>query len=133
MQFTVPAEVQQFVRNYIKTLDQLEVLLLLSALPQREWTANAVYRVVLSTPELVQQRLDAFVQSGLFTRIDADPPLYRYGPQSDELAQQVSALAAAFQLGRHKIVELIYPPSSSRDSAKDFSDAFRFKPGKKEN
>jgi hypothetical protein len=126
MQFSIPSDVQQFVRNYITSLDQLEILLLVSALPGRDWTAQAVYRVVLSTPESVQTRLEGFVKSGLLTRSDAEPPAYRYAPGSDTIARQVSELAAAFQLGRHRIVELIYPPRG-RDPVQDFSDAFKLK------
>src|ERR1041384_7529453 len=93
----IPIEVQQFVRTHIQSLDQLEVLLLVSALPDREWTTDAVYRVVLSTPALVEERLEGFVKTGLLTR-SGTPSSYRYAPATDEMAKQVSALGAAYTL-----------------------------------
>jgi hypothetical protein len=42
MEAGIPVEVRQFVEKYIRSLDQLEVLLLVSALPDREWTVDDV-------------------------------------------------------------------------------------------
>jgi hypothetical protein len=120
----VPIEVRQFLAKHIKSLEQLEVLLLVSALPDREWSADAVYKVVLSNPAIVATRLDDFVKAGIFTR-SGDPPLYRYAPSSQELQDQIAALSAAYKIVRHKIVELIYRTPS--DSMQAFSDAFKFK------
>lgn len=124
MNQVIPAEVQQFVTDHIRSLDELEVLLLVSALPDREWSVNAVYGVVLSNPSLVARRLEGFVRAGFLTR-QGNPPLYRSAPQSEAVAAQISGLAAAYQLSRHKVAELIY--SRPEDPLVDFSKAFQFK------
>jgi hypothetical protein len=123
MDSILPTEVVEFVSAYIRSLDQLEVLLLLSALPDREWSVSAIDSVVRSNPEVVAQWLEGFVQSGIVSRSE-DPPVYRYQPSNVEIAKAVAALGACYKMGRHRIVDLIYRPQSP---LKDLSDAFRFR------
>lgn len=123
----IPSEVENFIALHIKSLDQLEVLLLLAALPDREWSVDAVYQVVKSSRQAVSQRLDEFVTKGLIARGEA-PDTYRYCPQTDETANAISQLGAVYKTSRHKILELIY--SSKNDAVKGFSEAFRFRKSK---
>ncbi len=108
--------------RYITSLDQLEVLLLVCSLPDREWAAEAVYQVVLSNPAVVAERLEGLVRAGLLSS-SGSPPRYRYGPANDELARQVAALGAVYKTARHRVVEWIYRPP---DPLKPFADAFKF-------
>jgi DNA-binding HxlR family transcriptional regulator len=126
MEAGISEEVRQFVAKYIRTLDQLEVLLLVSALPDREWSATEVYNVVMSSPAVVTDRLESLVHSGMLSRTQ-QPPVYRYQPKDKEMAQAISAVAAAYKLSRHRIVELIYSLPRSEDPMTNFSDAFKFK------
>ncbi len=126
MEGSIPEEVCQFVGKYIRTLDQLEVLLLVSALPDREWSVNEVYQIVLSSPAVVTERLESLVNAGMLSRAK-EPPVYRYQPKNEELARAVPALGAAYKSSRHRIVELIYAPSRPDDPLTSFSEAFRFK------
>lgn len=120
----VPSEVEQFLAKHITSLDQLEVLLLVSALPDRAWSASAVYQVIMSTHALVCQRLDELVARG-FLACSGEPPLYRYAPQSDELARQVAAVAGFYKMSRHRVVQLIY--SAKSRPIDEFSKAFKFR------
>ena len=124
MAYEVPIEVQRFVARYIRSFDQLEVLLVVSAAPEREWSTQAVYQIVLSNQTLVAKRLDEFVEAGLLTCY-GEPPLYRFAPVNEELKSGVVTLDAAYKMSRHKIVELIY--SQPTDPMKAFSDAFKLK------
>ncbi len=126
MEVGIPEEVRQFVGKYIRTLDQLEVLLLVSALPDREWSVNDVYQVILSNTAAVTDRLESLFNAGMLSR-SKEPPVYRYQPKNEEMAHAISALGAAYKLSRHRIVELIYAPSRADDPLTSFSDAFRFK------
>ena len=126
MESTIPAEVREFVEKHIRSLDQLEVLLLVSARPDREWSVDDVYNVVRSSPTVVSERLESLVNMRILSRA-GQPPLFRYQPQTEELSRAISALGATYKLSRHRIVELIYAPSRSDDPLKGFSDAFRFK------
>jgi hypothetical protein len=126
MESGIPTEVRQFVAKYVRSLDQLEVLLLISALPDREWSVDEVYSVVRSNPSVVAERLEHFVHAGFLTRSGTQPPMYRFAPRSNELAAAVLAVSAAYKMSRHKIVEMIYSPEAE-DPLLGFSEAFRFK------
>jgi hypothetical protein len=126
MEAGIPVEVRQFVEKYIRSLDQLEVLLLVSALPDREWTVDDVYNVVRSSPTVVAERLEFFANAGMLVR-SGTPPVYRYQPRTEQLGHAISSISAAYKLSRHRIVELIYAPSRTDDSLTSFTDAFRFK------
>ena len=65
MEARIPEEVRRFIATHITSLEQLEVLLLVNALPDREWSADAVYQVVKTNPALVAQRLEEFSQGGI--------------------------------------------------------------------
>jgi hypothetical protein len=119
----IPVEVRRFVGKHIGSLEQLEVLLLVSALPDRDWTVDAVFQVVQTNRPLVQQRLDEFVRENLMV-VNPDGT-YRYAPKSDAMARDIAATATFYKLSRHKIVEMIYSPKT--DDIRAFSDAFRFK------
>ena len=126
MEAGIPEEVRQFVGKYILSLDQLEVLLLVSALPDREWSVKDVDNVVRSSPAVVAERLDSLAAAGILRRA-GDPPVYQYKPRTEELSRAVAALSATYKSSRHRIVELIYAPSRSDDTLKEFTEAFRFK------
>lgn len=124
-QADIPLEVRRFISKHIRSLEQLEVLLLVGALPDRDWTVDSVFQVVQTNRPLVQQRLDEFVREGLM--VQQPDGTFRYAPRSEALAQDVAAVAAFYKLSRHKIVQMIY--SSPSDDIRQFSDAFRFKKG----
>lgn len=121
----IPQEVRRFVAKHIRSLEQLEVLLLVSALPDRDWTVDSVFQIVQTNRPLVQQRLDDFVRDGLMVRRPDDS--YRYAPKSESLAHDIVAVGNFYKLSRHKIIEMIYAPPA--DDIRKFSDAFRFKKG----
>ena len=121
----IPVEVERFLVKYITSLEQLEVLLLVSALPDREWSPDDVYRVVMTTPPLVSQRLEEFVQAGFLTRRSVESALYRYAPRTEALAHELANVGAFYKVSRHKVVEFIY--SNKRGPLTEFSEAFRLK------
>ena len=124
METDISSEVIQFVAQFIRSLDQLETLLLVSALPDREWSVAAVDSVIRSNPESVSLWLEGFVQSGILSR-SRETGLFRYQPSTAELARAVAALGATYKMSRHKIVELIYAGQPS--AIKSFAEAFRFR------
>jgi hypothetical protein len=125
MASVIPVEVQRFLWTHIRSLDQLEVLLLVCSSPDQEWSGEAVYEVVRSNLAVVTDRLESFCRAGVLAR-SGEPPRYRYAPQTEELRRQIAALDAAYKLGRHRIVELIY--TRPTDPLLEFSDAFKLKP-----
>lgn len=119
----IPQDVKRFIAAEIKSLEQLEVLLLISALPDRDWTVDGVFQVVQTNRDVVRQRLDEFVARQLVVR-NPDGS-YRYAPRDEAAAQQVATLSQLYKLRRHNLIELIYAPRA--DELHHFSNAFRFK------
>ena len=126
MEEGIPEEVRQFIEKHIRSLDQLEVLLLVSALPGSEWSVDAVYNVVRTSPAVVAERLEFFTSAGMLKR-SGEPPVYQYQPRTEQMGKAISLIGAAYKLSRHRIVELIYAPSRADDPLTSFTDAFRFK------
>lgn len=119
---TLPTSVQQFLAKYIRSLEQLEVLLLLRNSPDRSWTSAEVYEVVRSSRSSIEERLESFVQLGFLAKEDGPPATFRYGPTGD-LGAAIDETAAAYQKWRVRVIEVIFTPAV--DPAQRFADAFK--------
>ncbi len=124
MDCDVPGTVLRFISNHIRSLDQLEVLLLVNSLPDREWSVVAIDAIIRSNPEMVSRWLEGFVRLGVLSK-SAQTGLYRYQPSNHQQGQIVADLAAIYKTSRHRVIELIYsgPPSAIRS----FAEAFKFR------
>jgi hypothetical protein len=120
----LPAPVGAFLREFIFSVEQLEILLLVSGAPQTAWTPSAVYDIILSTPASVAQRLEFYAGRGFLTR-DVDPIRYYWAPTTPGHREIVSQLAHLYRTRPVLIIEAIF----SRDrAAHSFADAFKLKP-----
>lgn len=119
---TLPTSVQQFLSKYIRSLEQLEVLLLLRNSANRSWTSAEVYEVVRSSRASVEERLESFVQLGFLAKEDGAPPTFRYAPK-ENLGAAVDETAGAYQKWRVRVIEAIFTPAV--DPAQRFADAFK--------
>jgi hypothetical protein len=107
-------------------MEQLEVLLLLSSQPEKEWTAEAVFSEIQSSPASVAQRLQEFCDKGFL--IQPSPNFFRYSPKTVALFNTVRTLAAAYKEKRVKVIELIY--RKPVDDVQSFADAFKIRKDK---
>src|SRR5688572_21683426 len=119
---TLPTSVQHFLSKYIRSLEQLEVLLLLRNSANRSWTSAEVYEVVRSSRPSVEERLESFAQLGFLARENGPPFTFRYAP-TDSLAAAVDETAGAYQKWRVRVIETIFTPVV--DPAQHFADAFK--------
>jgi hypothetical protein len=119
---TLPTSVQQFLSKYIRSLEQLEVLLLLRNSAGRSWTSADVYEVVRSSRSSVEERLENFVQLGFLVKEDCSPATFRYAP-TENLGAAVDETAGAYQMWRLRVIEAIFTPTA--DPAQRFADAFK--------
>lgn len=119
---TLPTSVQQFLSKYIRSLEQLEVLLLLRNSPNRSWTSAEVYEVVRSSRSSIEERLESLAQLGFFAKEDGPLARFRYGPAGD-LGAAIDETAAAYQKWRVRVIEVIFTPAV--DPAQRFADAFK--------
>jgi hypothetical protein len=115
----ITARARALILRDIHSVEQLEVLLLLRAAPDKVWTAKDVARAVVSTPETAEIRLRDLEQRRLIERRGEG---WVYAPTRD-VADAVGDLAHAYATHRFTVVELIF--SKPSDAVLGFSDAFR--------
>ena len=66
----LPQDVNQFLEEYIDSVEQLEALILLSEEPGRTWTATEVSQRLRTSRGSVVIRLAALVETGLLQQTD---------------------------------------------------------------
>jgi hypothetical protein len=121
----LPEDVQRFLRVQIRSIEQLEILLLLSAEPDRTWTAAEVYKVVLSNQKSVEEELDRLAQQGLLRRNDRGEVTFEFSPSSEGWKVLITEIGRLYKERRVKVVEAIYAaPVSEID---EFAKAFRIR------
>jgi hypothetical protein len=134
-----PQHVQAFVYNYIDSVVQLEMLLLLYAGQDRSWTSAESARELRVDPAWVEDQFSQLCSRGLLTCEPGSPPSYRYRPTTPELNAAVGDLAKAYADRRVTVISLIYSKPAEKpveptkptttDPLKSFSEAFRLRKG----
>lgn len=119
------ARVAEFIRTYIESLEELEILLLLHKSPHLDWTVDSVYATIRSNPESIRERLKGLVAKGLIEIIRGDPEHFIYRVIDQNLDGTLQSLALAYKERRVTVVELIFakPPSPIQG----FANAFRIR------
>jgi hypothetical protein len=121
----LPSPVKQLLARYIRSVEQLEVLLLVASQPSRTWTASDVYEVIRSSKASIADRLQAFTKEGFLVEEQASSPGYRYTPKSEELRRGVEETARVYQTHRIRVIEAIFAPVV--DPVQSFADAFKLR------
>lgn len=120
--------VTNFLIDYIDSVLELELLLLLRAHAAQSWTAAALAHELKIDPVFAAAQLEKFHQRKLLERTDQPDAAYRYAPASPELDAAVAAVAAAYASHRVSIIALIFSKPTS--NLKSFADAFRIRKDK---
>lgn len=110
------------MREHIRSVWALELLLLLKRDPERCWPAAELVRELRASPGLVNDNLQRFERSGLIVRDDADA--HRYAPAAAVISSLCDRLATAYKERPVAIINLIAAP---RDPIQSLADAFRFR------
>jgi hypothetical protein len=118
------ADLERFIRQGIHSIEQLEVLLLLSAQPERWWNETEVFKVIRSSLPSVSDRLAELSVSGLLERRDDQTLTYRYAPKTLPHARLIEELAEAYRSHRVAVIDAIYRPQTP---ASELAQAFRIK------
>jgi hypothetical protein len=118
----VPAPVRRFIASHIVSVAQLEVLLLLRAAADKEWTADEVARALVTQGDAAAGWLENLVDRGLARN---DRGRYRYSPSSPEVDRTIDALAESYANYRVAVISLIFARPSERITS--FADAFRIR------
>jgi hypothetical protein len=118
----IPAAVQQFVADHIRSIAQLELLLLMHRERQRSWTIADAAKELYTAVSMTEPMLESLRAIGL---VSLQGDQYQYAPKSKSLDQTVDDLAQLYQQRRVTIVNLIY--SAPVQKLQDFADAFRIR------
>lgn len=125
MEGPIPESVARLIAVHIRSLEQLEILLLLAGQPEHRWSVDTVYSVIRSSRLSVAERLEELRLQGLLVFADGDKREFCFHPQAQEVSSAVKLLAQFYKERRVKIVEMIY--SLPAEPLKGFADAFKFK------
>jgi hypothetical protein len=118
----VPAPVRRFIASHIVSVAQLEVLLLLRAAADKEWTATEVARALVTQPEAAAGWLADLAERELATESGGR---YRYAPPGADVERTVDALAESYAKYRVAVIGLIFGRPSERVTR--LADAFRIR------
>jgi hypothetical protein len=118
----VPGPVRRFIASHIVSVAQLEVLLLLRAAADKQWTAAEVARALVTQPEAAAGWLDDLTERGLASE---SAGRYRYVPADAQVDRTVDALAESYAKYRVAVIGLIFARPSDRLT--EFADAFRIR------
>jgi predicted ArsR family transcriptional regulator len=119
--------VKDLVRRYIRSVYELEALLMVSARPEREWRAAELSQALYIAPAAAREQLARLQAYGLLRQVEGPDtePAYRYDPDDPKLVATVAELAVEYAQRRVRVIELIY--SRPSDSVRSFAHAFKFK------
>ena len=122
----LPEDVRRFVDEYVESLDQLEILRVLSEDPGREWSAAEVATEIHAEPSAVAASLAALGGRGLLTLsargVDS---VARHGARTPELEDRVSRVLNFYLERPVTMIKYVYARANERLRA--FSDAFRLR------
>jgi hypothetical protein len=107
---------------HIDSIEKLEVLLLLRARAEREWTASEVALELRITEMSAAARLEDLTASGMLMGDAGRPEKYRYSPIRSEDVRAVSELATAYAERRVSVITFIFTKPQAR--VQGFADAF---------
>jgi hypothetical protein len=110
------------VRQHIRSVWSLELLLLLRSRPSETWRPEALVRELRASSPLVAGCLAELQGSGLAA---TDGGGWRFAPASPELERFCDQLAEAYQTRPVALIHMIAAPSQVQNLA----NAFRFKGG----
>jgi hypothetical protein len=119
----IPAELRQFIAEHVHSVEQLEILILLSENATKAWSVSEVFRQIQSSEKSVLHCLEEFRRAGLANLNAAG--LYSFVLREGSLARIVPALAQAYRERRVSIIECIY--KKPHDPIQNFADAFRLR------
>lgn len=118
----LPADVEQFIADYIRTVEHLEVVLAVASAPQGVASASDVFAKVRSSEASVRERLEELAAEGLLSR---EGEGFRWTPKDPTLNNTVAELARAYKERSIRVIQAIY--SDRRRAMRELSDAFRFR------
>src|SRR5687767_13068144 len=122
----IPEPVQALLRERIRSIEDLEALLLLHADPTRSWTEQEIVTTLRINPQLASAALSGLLSNDLIHK-GPDGRL-RFGKNPSEALPVVDQLARVYQDLRIEVLVFISQSAISRvrkDALRTFAGAFQ--------
>jgi|SRR5687768_1065473 len=116
------ADVEQFIAEYIRTIEHLEVVLAVASAPQGHASVSEVFSKVRSSEASVRERLDELADEAVLTR---EGDRYRVSSKNPALSNTITDLGRAYKERSIRVIQTIY--SDRRRAMRELSDAFRIR------
>jgi hypothetical protein len=120
----LPGDVHQFLSEYIQSISQLELLLLLRGNAEKRWTVEDAAKELYTPVSMTLPMLESLRAIGLLSSGDSGA-WYQYAPKSEDLQKLVENLAQLYIERRVTIINTIY--SGPLQKLQNFADAFRLR------
>lgn len=114
--------VRQLVDGGVRTLEQMEILMVLAQDPDKAWSHDALRRHAILSTQRGQELVDALERRGLVIRVGEESQL-RIGPSADLAA--LRALRASYERDRTNVINAFF--ASNLASLRSFADAFKLR------
>jgi hypothetical protein len=122
----LPVDIVQFARSYIRTIEELETLIMCVDHRDRWWDATSLAGRIRISESRASRALDHLARTNLLDIRITDAIRYRFHPGTEDLETRAAAFASAYHRNRVDVVKLI-ARAGVADSVRDFADAFRIK------
>lgn len=116
----LPVRVRALIRDHIRSVGELELLLTLHSEPERLWSVDELCERLECPPSWAQLHLDV-MRDGGFVAPDGDG--WRYAPADARRREAVDALDEAYRLHTREVLRFVF--TRAGDDLRAFSDAFR--------
>ena len=122
---SVSDEVKRFITDQIRSVAQLEILLLVRSRAPTEISPDEAARELAIDAQWAASELHRLAGRGFLLERPGSPAVYSFAPESKELERTIEAVDTAYKRQRVTLVELIFKKPT--DVARAFADAFRFR------
>jgi hypothetical protein len=119
-------ELRLFLKERMSSVDQIEIVLLLLASPEKAWTAPEVAETLKMAPESTAMRLFLLASAGLIVFEAGGIPRYRYSVTDQKTDRLLRELIPIFAQDRGAVLQAIEAPAAA-DPLRTFADAFKLK------
>jgi hypothetical protein len=118
----ISGDVRQFLAKYIRSIEQLEILLLVRATPEQKWTVRELYQRVLTNETSILQSLEKLREHGLVQK--SGESMYQFAPSPDTRSV-LEKLAGLYKEKPTRILQALYGSTQSEIEA--FAQAFKIR------
>ena len=124
----ISSAVRALVTQHIRSVGELECILLLQRDAMRDWSAADLGRELRIDEQWAMHQLVDLTGRGFVAANEtSSSPRYRYAPATAALDESVRQLAIDYAERRVSVIELIYAKPDAANPLQSFADAFRIR------